>query len=131
MFYLLAAELQNILNWSSIPTAAGVLIFDRLNSHNLQWFSQRAVIFPTTCWIFCCPPDSSLPSRLLGTQSATQSTGSVVYLVDGIIDSIQQQQVPESLIQLLLPSHRGSNLKSECLSCMYNWNLDINFCIKK
>ena len=24
-------------------------------------------------------------------------------------------------IQLLLPSHRRSNLKSECLSCMYNW----------
>ena len=53
-------------------------------------------------------------------QPATQSTGSVVYLVDGIIDSIQQQQVPESLIQLLLPSHRRSNLKSECLSCMSN-----------
>ena len=71
------------------------------------------------------------PSRLLWTQSATQSTGSVVYLVDGIIDSIQQQQVPESLIQLLLPSHRRSNLRSECLSCMYNWHLDINLCIKK
>ena len=56
------------------------------------------------------------------TQSAAQSTGFVVYLVDGIIDSIQQQQVPESLIQLLLPSHRRSNLKSKCLSCMYNWN---------
>ena len=55
-------------------------------------------------------------------QPATQSTGSVVYLVDGIVDSIQQQQVPESLIQLLLPSHRRSNLKSECLSCMYNWH---------
>ena len=50
----------------------------------------------------------------------------VVYLVDGVIDSIQQQQVPESLIQLLLPSHRRSNLKSECLSCMYNWHLDID-----
>ena len=60
-----------------------------------------------------------------------QSTRSVVYLVDGIVDSIQQQQVPESLIQLLLPSHRTSNLKSECLSCMYNWDLDINLCIKK
>ena len=55
-------------------------------------------------------------------QPATQSTGSVVYLVDGIIDSIQQQQVPESLSQLLLPSYRRSNLKSECISCMPNWN---------
>ena len=61
-------------------------------------------------------------SSLLWMQPATQSTGSVVYLVDGIIDSIQQQQVPESLIQLLLPSHRRSNLKSECLSCMSNWH---------
>ena len=39
-------------------------------------------------------------------QPATQSTGSVVYLVDGIIDSIQQQQVPESLSQLLLPQEK-------------------------
>ena len=64
-------------------------------------------------------------------QPATQSTRSVVYLVDGIIDSIQQQQVPESLSQLLLPSYRRSNLKSECISCMPIIEIDINLFIEK
>ena len=45
------------LGLSSIPTAAGVLILDWLNSQNLQWFWHRTVIFPPAGWIFCCPPD--------------------------------------------------------------------------
>ena len=45
------------LGLSSIPTTAGVLILDWLNSQKLQWFWHRTVIFRTAGWIFCCPPD--------------------------------------------------------------------------
>ena len=89
---------------SSIPTAASVLVLDWLNSHNLQWFSQRTVIFPTAVVVNTICRTIYWVSGLSGGwyywfNPATASTWE--------FNSTTQ-----------LPSHRRSNLRSECLSCM-------------
>ena len=108
---------------SSIPTAAGVLILDWENSQNLQWFWHRIVFYQQLVEFFavhqinhhpiaCC--EHNQPHNLLGQW--------FIWWMVLMIQSSNSTLVPESLIQLLLPSHRRSNLKSDCLSCMYNWH---------
>ena len=62
--------------------------------------------------VACC--EYNLPHNLLGQ--------CFIWWMVLLIQSSNSTLVPESLIQLLLPSHRRSNLKSECLSCMSNWH---------
>ena len=64
-------------------------------------------------------------------QPATQSTGSVVYLVDGIIDPIQQQKVPESLIQLNCYHLTGEATWKVSVYLVCIIDIDMNLCIEK
>ena len=109
------------LGLSSISTAAGVLILDWLNSQNFncdfgieQLFFQQLVEFFSVHQInhfpvACC--ECNLPHNLLGQ-----------WFIWWMVLLIQYSNSKYLRVWVNYCYHRRSNLKSECISCMPNWN---------
>ena len=123
MFYFLAAEFQNILNWGWVPFQQ-LQVFWYLTDWTATTFSDflwEQLFFPQLVKFFAdhqinhYPVDwceLNQPHKLLGRW--------FIWWMVLLIQSSNSKYLRVK-IQLLLPSHRRSNLKSECLSCMYNW----------
>ena len=107
MFYFLAAEFQNILNWGWVPFQQLQVFWYLFFQQLVEFFADHQFNHYPVDWC-----ELNQPHKQLGWW--------FIWWMVLLIQSSNSKYL-RIKIQLLLPSHRRSNLKSECLSCMYNW----------